>query len=279
MSNRPSTRRSPAASRFDLDRNDGHPRPHRSHVPRPPALHGPREAWRGGEQIQDRLDARYVAATDGLISAATLLPAEPVGDRLLAGGRRENVVRQGPRLRSAFPRALPRLPRGCRPRRVRGLAGHAEGALALVLLLDQYPAQCLPRHATHVCDRRRAGARRRRCRDRRGPRPGRRGSSAVFFYLPFGHSKLLSDQEQIVELAGRLGDPNHSRARHHCDIVRRFSHFPHRNTILGHVNPRPRSSDISMRAVTKADDRTPHVLGESNHPLTIRRRTTSLSTK
>ena len=33
----------------------------------------------------------------------------------------------------------------------------------------------------------------------------------------------------------RLGDPNHSRAKHHCDIVRRFGRFPHRNAILGRV--------------------------------------------
>ena len=29
----------------------------------------------------------------------------------------------------------------------------------------------------------------------------------MFFYLPFGHSETLADQERCVALAARLGDP------------------------------------------------------------------------
>ena len=58
---------------------------------------------------------------------------------------------------------------------------------------------------------------------------------ALFFYLPYGHSERLADQERGVALVARLGEPNHGRAKHHLGIVRRFGRFPHRNAILGRV--------------------------------------------
>ena len=54
-----------------------------------------------------------------------------------------------------------------------------------------------------------------------------------FFYLPFGHSEDMADQERAVELCGRLGGRDLAQAEHHRDIVRRFGRFPHRNAILG----------------------------------------------
>jgi uncharacterized protein (DUF924 family) len=54
-----------------------------------------------------------------------------------------------------------------------------------------------------------------------------------FFYLPFGHSEDLADQERSVTLARRLGEPTLGHAQGHYDIVRRFGRFPHRNSILG----------------------------------------------
>ena len=57
---------------------------------------------------------------------------------------------------------------------------------------------------------------------------------ARFFYLPFGHSEILADQERAVALIrGRLGEPDISHSERHCGIVRRFGQFPHRNPILG----------------------------------------------
>jgi uncharacterized protein (DUF924 family) len=53
-----------------------------------------------------------------------------------------------------------------------------------------------------------------------------------FFYLPFGHSEELPDQELSVSLCRRLGEPTLSHAMHHRDIVKRFGRFPHRNPIL-----------------------------------------------
>ena len=110
----------------------------------------------------------------------------------------------------------------------------AEGALALVLLLDQYPRNAFrdtPRmYATDELARNVADQAIAAGHDRAVP-----DDLAVFFYLPFGHSETLADQERCVALAARLGDPHPARAQHHCDIVRRFGRFPHRNTIVSRV--------------------------------------------
>ena len=108
----------------------------------------------------------------------------------------------------------------------------AEGALALVLLLDQYPRNSfrdtLRMYATDALAREVADQAIAAGHDRAVP-----DELALFFYLPFGHSETLSDQERCVGLAARLGEPSHGRSKHHCDIVRRFGRFPHRNAILG----------------------------------------------
>jgi uncharacterized protein (DUF924 family) len=54
-----------------------------------------------------------------------------------------------------------------------------------------------------------------------------------FFYLPFGHSEDLADQDRALALAEGLGEPDRSHARRHREIIRRFGRFPHRNPILG----------------------------------------------
>lgn len=108
-----------------------------------------------------------------------------------------------------------------------------DGALALVIVLDQFPrnlfrndgrtyeADALAREVAH-----RAVA---RGFDRQIPHADRR-----FFYLPFMHSETLADQERCVELARAYGDDEFTKyAEQHADIVRRFGRFPHRNAMLG----------------------------------------------
>lgn len=106
------------------------------------------------------------------------------------------------------------------------------GALALLLLLDQFPRNAFrgtPRmYDTDLLARAMADAALASGHDR-AIEPGLR----VFFYLPFGHSEDLADQERSRFLAGALGEPNASHAARHHDIVRRFGRFPHRNPILG----------------------------------------------
>lgn len=107
-----------------------------------------------------------------------------------------------------------------------------EGALALLLLLDQFPRNAFrgtPRmFATDPLAR--EAARSAICASHdRAVDPELR----PFFYLPLGHSESLEDQERSVVLCEALGEPVLSHAKGHRDIIRRFGRFPHRNAILG----------------------------------------------
>ena len=108
----------------------------------------------------------------------------------------------------------------------------ASGALALVLLLDQFPRNAFrntPRmYSTDALARRAARQAFAAGYDREIPMELRK-----FFVLPLAHSEDLADQERSVELARRMNPDDLAHAQHHCDIVRRFGRFPHRNVILG----------------------------------------------
>jgi uncharacterized protein (DUF924 family) len=107
------------------------------------------------------------------------------------------------------------------------------GALALVIVLDQFPrnmfrgsarAFATDRLALAVADRAIA-----RGFDREFPMPER-----IFFYLPFEHSESLADQERSVALCQATGDADAIKwAQLHLDVIRRFGRFPHRNEMLG----------------------------------------------
>jgi uncharacterized protein (DUF924 family) len=108
----------------------------------------------------------------------------------------------------------------------------APSALALVLLLDQYPRNSFrgtpQMYATDAMARRAADIAIAKGHDVHVERALR-----AFMYLPFGHSEQLADQERSVELVRSLGEPELSHALGHRDIIRRFGRFPHRNPILG----------------------------------------------
>jgi len=60
----------------------------------------------------------------------------------------------------------------------------------------------------------------------------------LFLYLPFEHSEQLGDQllacERIEPLAAFAATEDaHRYAVRHCDVIRRFGRFPHRNALLG----------------------------------------------
>jgi uncharacterized protein (DUF924 family) len=113
-----------------------------------------------------------------------------------------------------------------------GWVATPEGALALLLLLDQFPRNAFrgtPRmYATDVMARAIAAKAIDAGHDGSVEQPLR-----LFLYLPFAHSEYLADQNRSVELAERLGEPDHSHARRHRSIIQRFGRFPHRNPILG----------------------------------------------
>jgi uncharacterized protein (DUF924 family) len=114
-------------------------------------------------------------------------------------------------------------------------AKDAEGALALMVLLDQFPRNTWRGNARMLAT------------DAKALDIARQAIEAGFdlkvdealrrfFYLPFMHSESLPDQERSVELNAAL-DANTLRfAVLHRDIIARFGRFPHRNKLLGRTS-------------------------------------------
>ncbi len=119
----------------------------------------------------------------------------------------------------------------------------AEGALALVLLLDQFSRNlCRGTSAAFDCDPLALSvAKRTLAADLdRELAPLYR----VFLYLPFEHCEELAEQQRSVELYEALEAEVPAEwkpvftgsvhfAREHRDVVARFGRFPHRNAALG----------------------------------------------
>lgn len=112
----------------------------------------------------------------------------------------------------------------------------AEGALALVLVLDQFPRNMFrntPR-AFAADDLALAAADRAIAAGHDGGVPETLRS---FFYMPFMHSERLADQERCVALMQAHGGADNIKyADIHRDVIRRFGRFPHRNEILGRTS-------------------------------------------
>ncbi|MFK7839675.1 MAG: DUF924 family protein [Bdellovibrionales bacterium] len=111
----------------------------------------------------------------------------------------------------------------------------AEGALALIIVLDQFPrhlfrespksfdtdqdALLVAKESVHkgydqILD------------------PVRRG----FMYLPFQHSEIFSDQKKSLSLFASMANENPTGdmyARRHYTPIEKFGRFPHRNKVLG----------------------------------------------
>jgi len=108
----------------------------------------------------------------------------------------------------------------------------AEGALALCVVLDQFPRNMFRGDArTFAADplaREVANRALKRGYDQDVP-DDMRG----FLFLPFMHSENMGDQSRAVALYREAGDKNLKYAEQHADIIRRFGRFPHRNAILG----------------------------------------------
>lgn len=123
-------------------------------------------------------------------------------------------------------------------RELDGWAATAEGALALLLLLDQIPRNIFRgsghAFATDGLARHFAGRALEASHDAAFEQALR-----AFFYLPFEHSEALADQDRSVALFDTLGDANYRNyARAHRDVIARFGRFPHRNAALGrHTTP------------------------------------------
>mgnify|MGYP002780686682 CR=1 FL=1 len=127
------------------------------------------------------------------------------------------------------------------------------GALALLILLDQFPRNLFRGHAEAFASDAHAReiARRAVLRDRfdLALTPTER----AFLYLPFEHSETMADQHLSVALFEGLRDaklhaePNGAidYAWRHWHVIRRFGRFPHRNAALGRTSTPAESAWLS----------------------------------
>ena len=108
-----------------------------------------------------------------------------------------------------------------------------DGALALVIVLDQFPRNMFRGDIrTYASDARAREV---------AHRAIERGADAridpalrEFLYLPLMHSEHLADQLRCIELSRAAGHTESLKwAEHHANIIRRFGRFPHRNRLLG----------------------------------------------
>jgi uncharacterized protein (DUF924 family) len=110
------------------------------------------------------------------------------------------------------------------------------GALAVIILLDQFPRNMFRSTARAFATDAKAlaiaeasvGA----GLDAAYPVPAR-----MFFYMPFMHAEDLDAQDRCVGLFSAAGDEGGLKyAVGHRDTIRRFGRFPHRNTALGRIS-------------------------------------------
>lgn len=107
------------------------------------------------------------------------------------------------------------------------------GALALVIVLDQFPLNMYRGRAESFSTEAQARTVAERAIERGFDRQ-LSGDRLAFLYLPFMHSESLADQDRSVALFTAAGlEKNLEFARGHRNIVRRFGRFPHRNRLLG----------------------------------------------
>jgi len=121
----------------------------------------------------------------------------------------------------------------------------ASGALALVIVLDQFPLNMFrgqpESFVTEAASREVADRAIARGFDQELPLEQRQ-----FLYLPFMHSEALADQDRSVRLYEQPGlEDNLRYAHHHRDLIRRFGRFPHRNAILGRVSTAEESAYLA----------------------------------
>ena len=109
----------------------------------------------------------------------------------------------------------------------------AEGALALIIILDQLPLNMFRNEAKSFSTEQKAVSICKRAINN-GLDKMIDENKLAFFYMPLMHSENIDDQNLSLKLfreAG-LGD-NAKFAEHHLSIVKKFGRFPHRNKILG----------------------------------------------
>lgn len=123
----------------------------------------------------------------------------------------------------------------------------AEGAVALVLLLDQVPRNLFRGDARAFATDGRALAvtRHALARGFDGELPSQ--AQRMFLYLPMEHSERLADQEDCCRLMAALDEDDKwaEFAEKHRQVIARFGRFPHRNAALGRESSEAESAFLA----------------------------------
>ncbi|MCW9058537.1 MAG: DUF924 domain-containing protein [Gammaproteobacteria bacterium] len=108
-----------------------------------------------------------------------------------------------------------------------------EGALALAIVLDQFPLNMFRGDARSFATEGKAIAVALRAIDN-GLHAALPVERLAFLFMPLMHSERLEHQDLSVKLFEAHGlTDNLKFARHHRGLIERFGRFPHRNAILG----------------------------------------------
>ncbi|MCG6122531.1 MAG: DUF924 domain-containing protein [Microvirga sp.] len=108
----------------------------------------------------------------------------------------------------------------------------AHGALALLIVLDQFPRNMFRGDKrTYAADDIALAVAEQAIES--GFHEAIAPPLSRFFILPLTHAEDLAAQDRAVALNEAAGDDGAKWARHHRDIVARFGRFPHRNAVLG----------------------------------------------
>ncbi|WP_338089144.1 DUF924 family protein [Nannocystis pusilla] len=115
-----------------------------------------------------------------------------------------------------------------------GWGAAPRGALALVILLDQFPRNMFRGTPEAFASDAKAREVANAALDA-GHEHALTQEERLFLYLPLEHSEELADQERCVELMRALDETPMwlDYAVRHRDVIARFGRFPHRNAVLG----------------------------------------------
>jgi len=116
-------------------------------------------------------------------------------------------------------------------------AASADGTLALLLLLDQFPRNAF-RGSAHAYATDPLARHFARAGIDAGFDSAIEPALRLFCYLPFSHSEELLDQEYSVGLMRALDGESLAHAESHRAIILRFGRFPHRNAVLARPTSR-----------------------------------------
>jgi len=140
-------------------------------------------------------------------------------------------------IRNRFGTLIPRAIAG----ELQGWSAESEGAVAQILVLDQFPRNAFRGTAQAFAGDARALAAARALVDS-GTDRTLPGVQRMFIYLPFEHAEDLAAQNASLRLFAQLeseapevGELSVWARRHH-EIIARFGRFPHRNAALGRAS-------------------------------------------